>query len=64
MRTWNGAGYAYGDGADGERARARLLETRLTVTDAVVHNQDNRREHDLLDSDDYYQFEGGAGGHR
>ena len=25
---------------------------------AVVHNQDNR-EHDLLDSDDYYQFEGG-----
>ena len=25
---------------------------------AVVQNQDNR-EHDLLDSDDYYQFEGG-----
>ena len=25
---------------------------------AIVHNQDNR-EHDLLDSDDYYQFEGG-----
>ena len=24
----------------------------------MVHNQDNR-EHDLLDSDDYYQFEGG-----
>ncbi|MCG8447739.1 MAG: cobaltochelatase subunit CobN, partial [Hyphomicrobiales bacterium] len=24
----------------------------------VIHNQDNR-EHDLLDSDDYYQFEGG-----
>jgi cobaltochelatase CobN len=24
----------------------------------VVHNQDNR-EHDLLDSDDYFQFEGG-----
>ena len=23
-----------------------------------MHNQDNR-EHDLLDSDDYYQFEGG-----
>ena len=51
-------GYAYGDGAEGESARA-LLETRLTATDAVVHNQDNR-EHDLLDSDDYYQFEGGA----
>ncbi|MDP7641625.1 MAG: cobaltochelatase subunit CobN, partial [Alphaproteobacteria bacterium] len=28
------------------------------AVEAVVHNQDNR-EHDLLDSDDYYQFEGG-----
>ena len=28
------------------------------MVDAVVQNQDNR-EHDLLDSDDYYQFEGG-----
>ena len=28
------------------------------MTDAVVQNQDNR-EHDILDSDDYYQFEGG-----
>jgi cobaltochelatase CobN len=27
--------------------------------EAIVQNQDNR-EHDLLDSDDYYQFEGGA----
>ncbi len=40
------------------RAPAHLLETRLKATDAVVQNQDNR-EHDLLDSDDYYQFEGG-----
>ena len=31
---------------------------RLSDIDAVVHNQDNR-EHDLLDSDNYYQFEGG-----
>ena len=31
---------------------------RLKNIEAVVHNQDNR-EHDLLDSDDYYQFEGG-----
>ena len=37
---------------------ARLFEARLAATDAVLHNQDNR-EHDLLDSDDYYQFEGG-----
>ena len=26
--------------------------------EVVLHNQDNR-EHDLLDSDDYYQFQGG-----
>ena len=32
--------------------------TRLKAIEAVIHNQDNR-EHDLLDSDDYYQFEGG-----
>ncbi len=28
------------------------------MIEAVIQNQDNR-EHDLLDSDDYYQFEGG-----
>ncbi|MDX1432038.1 MAG: cobaltochelatase subunit CobN [Gammaproteobacteria bacterium] len=50
-------GYAYGAGAAGE-AQHRLLERRLARVEAVVHNQDNR-EHDLLDSDDYYQFEGG-----
>jgi len=50
-------GYAYGAGADGE-ARHALFEKRLSEVEAVVHNQDNR-EHDLLDSDDYYQFEGG-----
>src|SRR4029077_17675446 len=31
---------------------------RSACPEAVLHNQDNR-EHDLLDSDDYYQFEGG-----
>jgi len=51
-------GYAYGLGAEGE-AEHRLFEERLSRVEAVVHNQDNR-EHDLLDSDDYYQFEGGA----
>jgi cobaltochelatase CobN len=50
-------GYAYGGGAQGEGARG-ALEERLSKVDAVLHNQDNR-EHDLLDSDDYYQFEGG-----
>ena len=39
-------------------ARRQQFETRLRGIEAVVHNQDNR-EHDLLDSDDYYQFEGG-----
>ena len=50
-------GYAYGGGAAGA-AEHRLFERRLEQVQAVVHNQDNR-EHDLLDSDDYYQFEGG-----
>ena len=35
-----------------------LFEARLGQVEGVLHNQDNR-EHDLLDSDDYYQFEGG-----
>ncbi|MFP6712394.1 MAG: cobaltochelatase subunit CobN [Rhodospirillales bacterium] len=50
-------GYAYGDGAEGE-AENNLFEARLKGVEIVVHNQDNR-EHDILDSDDYYQFEGG-----
>ncbi len=50
-------GYAYGAGDEGQAERG-LLETQLKRVDAVVQNQDNR-EHDLLDSDDYYQFEGG-----
>ena len=51
-------GYAYGADAAGTRDREGL-EQRLSQTEAIVQNQDNR-EHDLLDSDDYYQFEGGA----
>lgn len=50
--------YAYGKNSDGKHARG-ALETRLSHVEAVVQNQDNR-EHDILDSDDYYQFEGGA----
>ena len=53
----NWGGYAYGSGAEGEGARP-LLETRLEQTQLVLQNQDNR-EHDILDSDDYYQFQGG-----
>jgi len=49
--------YAYGANAAGTPERDRFV-ARLSNVDAIVHNQDNR-EHDLLDSDDYYQFEGG-----
>ncbi|QYX32670.1 cobaltochelatase subunit CobN [Sphaerospermopsis torques-reginae] len=35
-----------------------VFEQRLKQMQVVLHNQDNR-EHDLLDSDDYYQFQGG-----
>jgi len=50
-------GWAYGAGSEGQ-AEHSLFEHRLSQVEAVVQNQDNR-EHDLLDSDDYYQFEGG-----
>ncbi len=53
----NWGGYAYGGGAEGAE-RPDTFRKRLSAIEAVVHNQDNR-EHDLLDSDDYYQFEGG-----
>jgi len=49
--------WAYAAGGEGHAERG-LFEARLAATEAVLHNQDNR-EHDLLDSDDYYQFEGG-----
>ena len=54
--TWGS--YAYGAQTQGTPDR-KGLEQRLSQADAIVQNQDNR-EHDVLDSDDYYQFEGGA----
>ena len=51
-------GYAYGrglDGARGARGDARALRSASTV---AVKNQDNR-EHDIFDSDDYFQYHGG-----
>jgi cobaltochelatase CobN len=50
-------GFAYGGGQHGVAA-SEQLSARLASVDAVLHNQDNR-EHDILDSDDYYQFQGG-----
>jgi cobaltochelatase CobN len=54
-RAWGG--YAYGQSSAGEGARGAFA-TRLASIDVVLQNQDNR-EHDLLDSNDYYQFQGG-----
>ncbi|MFO1039145.1 MAG: cobaltochelatase subunit CobN [Geminicoccaceae bacterium] len=51
------SGWAYGRGVEGTEAGPELRE-RLGRVSLVLHNQDNR-EHDILDSDDYYQFEGG-----
>lgn len=40
------------------RSAPEAFEKRLQQMQIVLQNQDNR-EHDLLDSDDYYQFQGG-----
>lgn len=58
----NWGGYAYGalneqGNYEGVEAKSAFV-ARLSTLQAVVQNQDNR-EHDLLDSDDYYQFQGG-----
>ncbi|MGQ9871114.1 cobaltochelatase subunit CobN [Leptodesmis sp.] len=53
----NWSSYAYtGQGVG--HAAPEAFEQRLRQMQVVLHNQDNR-EHDLLDSDDYYQFQGG-----
>jgi cobaltochelatase CobN len=49
--------YAYSGKKEGKSA-PEAFEQRLKSMQVVLHNQDNR-EHDLLDSDDYYQFQGG-----
>ena len=53
----NWSQWSYQQGADPSLDRAGL-EQRLNAVQVVLHNQDNR-EHDVLDSDDYYQFQGG-----
>ncbi|WP_234185741.1 cobaltochelatase subunit CobN [Shinella sp. NM-101] len=49
--------HAYDGAGDGVPMRERLA-ARMKSLQAVIQNQDSR-EHDLLDSDEYYQFEGG-----
>ncbi|PIG93344.1 cobaltochelatase subunit CobN [Gloeocapsopsis sp. IPPAS B-1203] len=53
----NWSSYAYSRSAEG-CAVPEAFAQRLKQMQIVLHNQDNR-EHDLLDSDDYYQFQGG-----
>ncbi|MGR2737763.1 cobaltochelatase subunit CobN [Billgrantia sp. Q4P2] len=67
--AWNGAddlaeayldagAYAYGQFPESGHVARRAFEERLKGLDAVMHNQDNR-EHDILDSNGYYEFQGG-----
>ena len=53
----NWSSYAYTGQAESHPA-TKAFAQRLANLEIVLHNQDNR-EHDLLDSDDYYQFQGG-----
>jgi cobaltochelatase CobN len=59
--SWRYEGLGGSDGSGGRldvQADREGLEERLRGVQVVLHNQDNR-EHDLFDSDDYYQFQGG-----
>jgi cobaltochelatase CobN len=50
-------GYAYGRGLDGAPAAKPMRDCYARI-DVAVKNLDSR-EHDILDSDDYYQYHGG-----
>ncbi|MDQ1384913.1 MAG: cobaltochelatase CobN, partial [Actinomycetota bacterium] len=50
-------GYAYGKGLDGRNARPDM-ERAYTRIRVAAKNQDTR-EHDIMDSDDYFQYHGG-----
>jgi cobaltochelatase CobN len=53
----NWSAYAYTSKSEGKSAH-EAFNQRLGNMQIVLQNQDNR-EHDILDSDDYYQFQGG-----
>ncbi|WP_431023705.1 cobaltochelatase subunit CobN [Halomonas sp. H5] len=68
-RAWEGAddlaeaylgagAYAYGQFPESGVAARAAFEHQLEGLEAVMHNQDNR-EHDILDSNAYYAFQGG-----
>ncbi|HLZ38880.1 MAG TPA: cobaltochelatase subunit CobN, partial [Mycobacteriales bacterium] len=50
-------GYAYGAGLDGRQARGDMERTFRRI--AVAAKNQDTREHDIADSDDYFQFHGG-----
>jgi cobaltochelatase CobN len=50
-------GYAYGKGLDGAEARGDMERVYRRVR-VAAKNQDTR-EHDIVDSDDYFQYHGG-----
>lgn len=54
--TWGG--WAYGADASEGVAAEDAFRHRLGKAELALHNQDNR-EHDLFDSDDFFQFHGG-----
>jgi cobaltochelatase CobN len=53
--TWGG--YAYGRGLDGTAARADMEHVFRRIT--VAAKNVDTREHDIADSDDYFQYHGG-----
>ncbi len=53
----NWSSYAYSSAGVAQSA-PEAFQNRLNEMQIVLQNQDNQ-EHDLLDSDDYYQFQGG-----
>jgi len=55
--NWSSYAYSYDQGVKATSA-PEAFANRLKQLQIVLQNQDNR-EHDLLDSDDYYQFQGG-----
>jgi cobaltochelatase CobN len=56
--NWSAYAYTRTQGEIRGVSAPEAFEQRLSQMQVVLHNQDNR-EHDLLDSDDYYQFQGG-----
>lgn len=51
-------GWAYTDESPEGVSAEPEFRRRLSAVELALHNQDNR-EHDILDSDDYFQFHGG-----